>query len=396
MTGRNPRVSAHRLRLGVYVDLLWRRDGDVISTDFAFADFVGALGDRVGELVVFGRLDPLPGREPYVLQPSARFVPLPHYPSVTDVGGMIRSLRGARTAFAQELPRLDAVWIFGPHPVSLALAQLARRARVPVFLGVREDFPRYIAGRLPGRGWVLAIPVARALELAWRRLARSAPTVTVGEALAHRYRTGNASVLAAGVSLVRADDIVSAETALARPWDGPLQLVSVGRIEPEKNPLLLVDVLGKLPERWRLTAVGTGSLQDELVARLSRAGLAARAELPGYVPWGPKLRERYRSAHVLVNVSNTEGVPQVVYEAHASGVPVVATDVGGVRAALRDGASGLLVPPRDPDAVVAALERLSAESELRRSLIEAGLEQAVGETLDGQLDRILAFFETGL
>jgi glycosyltransferase involved in cell wall biosynthesis len=400
MTGSNPRarkrVSARELRLGVYVDLHWCREGEVVSTDFAFAEFIGGLVDRVGEVVVFGRLDPEPGREPYALPAGVRFVALPHYRNVTDVVGMIRSLRGARAVFAREFSGLDAVWLFGPHPVSLALAPLARRAGVPVFLGVREDFPRYVAGRLPSRGWAWAVPAAHLLERAWRRLARTTPTVTVGEALARRYRSRDATVLAAGVSLVSAGDLVSREAALARSWDGPLELLSVGRIEPEKNPLLLVEVLARLPERWRLTAVGTGSLREELERRLSQAGLSARAELPGYIPWGSALRDRYRSAHALVNVSDTEGVPQIVFEAHASGLPIVATDVGGVRAALRDGASGLLVPRRDAGAVADALEQLAAEPELRWRLVEAGLEQAEGETLEAQLARIVAFFEDEL
>jgi glycosyltransferase involved in cell wall biosynthesis len=160
--------------------------------------------------------------------------------------------------------------------------------------------------------------------------------------------------------------------------------------------LLLVEVLARLDSRWRLTAIGTGSLRVELERRLAEAGLAGRAELPGYVPWGPELRDRYCGAHALVNVSDTEGVPQVVYEAHASGLLVVATDVGGVRSALRDGACGLLVAPRDPDATAAAIETLAAEPELRRRLIEAGLKQVAGETLEAQLDRIVAFFEENL
>ena len=387
------------MRLGVYADLRWRRQGDVVSTDFAFAEFVAGLAPRVGELTVFGRLDPAPGREPYALPSGVRFVALPHYPKVTAVGGVVASLQGARSAFAAELPRLDAVWLFGPHPLSLAFARLARRAGVPVFLGVRQDFPRYVAGRLPGRGWAWAVPAAHGLELAWRRLARRAPTVAVGEELARRYGRGGGPVLAAAVSLVRAGDVVTLDEALGRSWDGGLELLWVGRIEPEKNPLLLAAVLALLRRsdpRWRLTAVGTGTLARALAARLEGLGLAEHAELPGYIPWGPALRERYRAAQAVVNVSDTEGVPQVIFEAHASGVPVVATDVGGVRAALGDGSSGLVVPPRDAQAVAAALERLAADPELRRRLVAAGLAQAGAETLDGQLDRILAFFEQQL
>src|SRR5205807_8016162 len=129
----------------------------------------------------------------------------------------------------------------------------------------------------------------------------------VGEELARRYRSGGGRVLAAGVSLVRDADIVSLEETLARHWGN--ELLWVGRVEPEKNPLLLADVVNRLGPGWRLTAVGTGSLRDELSRRLG-----GRAELPGYIPWGPELRAQDRAPDVLVTVSDTAGVPQAVLE----------------------------------------------------------------------------------
>ncbi|MBA2358518.1 MAG: glycosyltransferase [Actinobacteria bacterium] len=390
MAGSPPTPA--RLRLGVYADLRYRRLGDRISTDFAFVEFLAGLVPRVEELVVFGRLDPEPGMEPYALPEGARFVALPHYPKVTALRSVARSLHGARRAFRGELGRLDAVWLFGPHPLSFAFARLARLHGTPVFLGVRQDFPRYVESRLPGRSWQWAVPVAKGLELAFRRLARSAPAVVVGEELGRSYRQSGARVLVTGFSLVRVDHLAPLEEALARPWDGDLRLLWVGRIDPEKDPVLLPDVLAALEPRWHLTLVGVGRLAEAVARRARALGVRGRIDFAGYVPNGPELRARYGRSHALVNVSVTEGVPQVLFEAHAAGVPVVATDVGGVRAALRDGELGLVVPPRDAAAVAAALTRLAEDAALRERLVVAGLEHARRETLDVQLDRILAFF----
>ena len=118
-------------------------------------------------------------------------------------------------------------------------------------------------------------------------------------------------------------------------------------------------------------------------------GLGSAVDLLGYVPNGPALWELYRSAHAFLHVSLTEGLPQVLYEAYAAGLPVVATDVGGVRAAV--GEAGLLVPPDDADAAAAALERLRDDEELRGRLVDASLERARAETIEAQLDRIAAF-----
>jgi glycosyltransferase involved in cell wall biosynthesis len=86
----------------------------------------------------------------------------------------------------------------------------------------------------------------------------------------------------------------------------------------------------------------------------------------------------------------------VLFEAQAAGLPIVATDVGGVRAALAGGAAGLLVPPSDPAAMAAALERLAGDEHLRHDLVTAGLENAARETTEAQIERVLGFFASEL
>lgn len=391
-------VAAAAVRIGIYADLLYRADKDGISTDRAFIRFLSALAERIDEVVIFGRLDPLPGRAPYGLPGQLRFVAFPHYARVTSVRSMLGSLRGARRAFEAELARLDAVWIFGPHPVALELVRIARARRVPVVLGIRQNFPEYIARRLPGRAWVWAIPAAHILDYAFRRLARHLPTVVVGDALASRYRHGRTRGLhVTGISLVRRAAVTRAETALAKRWNGEIRLLSVGRLDPDKNPLLLPEILaclnGREGGRWRLTAVGTGQLVPAVMERAAELGLGSQFVLPSYVPQGEGLDEVYRSSHAFVHVSLTEGLPQVVFEAQAAGIPVVATDVGGVGEALGHGARGLLIPPGDAKAAADACRRLRADSALRERLIRRGLEFAREHALEAQLDGLVPFLE---
>ena len=390
--------SGRLKRLGVYADLVYRREGETLSTDRAFIHFVTGLAPLVDELVLFGRLDPQPRRSPYALpSEGVRLVALPHYPSLTDIVGMLRSLRGARAAFASELPALDAVWLFGPHPLAEVFARAASRSGKAVFLGVRQDLPEYIANRLPSRRWLWAVGAARALDRSFRRRARTTPTVVVGEALARRYARGSAPVLATGFSLVRERDLVPLDEALAKPWTGELRIVSVGRLDPEKNPLLLPEILADLRHRadWRMLVAGDGPLADEVARRASELGVRDSLELLGYVPNGPRLWELYRSSHAFLHVSLTEGLPQVLFEAQAAALPIVATDVGGVAAALADGEAGLLVPPNDARAAAAALERVR-DDDLRKRLVTAGLEHARRETLEAQLERVLDFFQSHL
>lgn len=387
------------MRLGIYADLVYREDGDGLSTDRAFVQFVTNLAGGLDELVLFGRRLPEPGRSAYPVEaPNLRFVPFPHYPSVQAVGRLVGAVRASRRIFVRELEGLDAVWLFGPHPLAQVLARTARARGVPVFLGVRQDFPAYISNRLPGRWWAWASGAAHLLERDFRLLARRSPAVVVGKELAAAYAPG-APVLATGLSLIRRAGIATEEEALGRDWSGEIRVLTVGRVDPEKNPLLLPDILAGLLDRfprYRLTVVGEGPLRDAVAARAAELGAGDRLELRGYVPNGPALWEVYRESNVFLHVSFTEGLPQVLFEAQSLGLPIVATDVGGVSAALGGGSSGLLVPPADAQAAVDALERVRLDEQLRTRLVQAGLENAAGETLEAQGERVLAFLRANL
>ena len=153
------------------------------------------------------------------------------------------------------------------------------------------------------------------------------------------------------VSLVRERDLASAADAVAaRSYDGELTVLTVGRLDAEKNPLLLADIMARLvagARPWRMVVVGEGAEAPRLAARLDELGLSERVELAGYVPIDGGLLELYRTSHAFLHVSWTEGFPQVLHEAFATGLPAVATAVGGVPA----GAAGaaLLVAPGDAE-----------------------------------------------
>ena len=127
---------------------------------------------------------------------------------------------------------------------------------------------------------------------------------------------------------------------------------------------------------------GEGAAAAMTWLELDRRAWVPDAQLLGYVPVGDGLLEHYRRSPCFLHVSLTEGMPQVLIEAFASGLPVVATDVGGVRDAVQDAA--LLIGPADAAAAVAAVRRVAGEPELRAGLIEAGLASAELHTLAGR------------
>jgi glycosyltransferase involved in cell wall biosynthesis len=371
------------VRLAVYTDYEYCSDGVRRYGQRAFVVFLEALREHVDRLVLVGRFDPKPGRSHYPLHEQTELVGLPHYESLGHPWSVARSLLVSVARFWRLLDEVDTVWVLGPYPHSVLLALLTALRRRRLVLGVRQDMPLYVRSRRPDRRWMHWS--ADVLEGIWRLLARRYAVVVVGPELERKYRDGHArSVLATTVSLVSERDLDAAAAAVAaRDYGGELTLLTVGRLDAEKNPLLLADIMARLlqgPRSWRLLVCGDGPLRARLQERLGELGLLGRVELLGYVPIDGGLLDLYRTSHAFLHVSWTEGFPQVLVEAFASGLPTVATAVGGVPAAA--GGAALLVGPDDAPAAVAALERIAAEPRLRTELIDAGLERARGGTLE--------------
>ena len=148
----------------------------------------------------------------------------------------------------------------------------------------------------------------------------------------------------------------------------PVHILSIGRFTREKRHNVFLDALRKLQADgvpFDSTIAGDGPLRHEIQAEVGRLGLSNRVRLPGAVA---DTRSLYHSADVFVLSSDYEGTPNVVLEAMAHGLPVVATRVGGVPALLSNEVTGLLTEPGDSRAIADTIARLAADPSLRAKL----------------------------
>jgi glycosyltransferase involved in cell wall biosynthesis len=151
----------------------------------------------------------------------------------------------------------------------------------------------------------------------------------------------------------------------------------VGRFAPLKNVSLLIEafaLLRRARPRARLVLVGEGALERRLRGQARRLGLEAAVLFVGARPLGD-LPRYYAAADVFALPSSFDNSPNVLLEAMACELPVVATRVGGVPRYVEDGANGLLVEPGQPDRLAAALARVLDDAALRARLVAGGLEQ---------------------
>lgn len=156
----------------------------------------------------------------------------------------------------------------------------------------------------------------------------------------------------------------------ADPGAGGIPTIAmVARMAPPKDHLLLLQALAEVPAPFRLLLVGDGPDRARIEAAIRRLGLEDRVHLAGVSEAVPKL---LAGAQVAALVSRQEGFPLTVLEAMRAGLPVVASDVGGVREAVEHGTTGLLVGRADRAGLASALNRLLVDPSLRRAFGEAG------------------------
>ena len=151
-------------------------------------------------------------------------------------------------------------------------------------------------------------------------------------------------------------------------------LVFVGRLAGVKGVPVLLDALSQIKADMpdlRVTLIGDGPERADLEIRAQDLGLGAVVTFAGYKSQD-EVAETLASADALVLPSFAEGVPVTLMEAMASGLPVLATRVGGISELVEDGISGYLVPPGNVEALAARLRDLLGDPELRTRMGAAG------------------------
>ena len=270
-----------------------------------------------------------------------------------------RSFQLAAAWRLAQLLRRRRVDVLHTHTLASAnvLSRLAAAAaRVPLVshLHIENHFR-------PATRWLLARLDSVTARLAARLVAVSEDTKRAYER--QGYPRGRIEVVYNGVDL-------PANGEYRR--NDPARIGEVARLCDVKGQRELLHALARLPEA-RLVLAGRdlergGAFKDELERESERLGIRERVEF-GFFEDVPALLE---TLDVVALPSWTEGLPLVLLEAMARGRPVVATPVGGTPELVTDGETGLLVPPRDSEALAAALQRVLDDPDLARRLGEAG------------------------
>jgi len=175
----------------------------------------------------------------------------------------------------------------------------------------------------------------------------------------------------------------------------PPKLLFVGYLRPEKGVLDLLEAFDQVraTRPLKLTLAGASDRETSagqlIQSRISQSPYAQDIEAVGMVAFGEELFSLYRGHDILIQPSLSEGTPRTLVEARSLGLPVIASDVGGVPSSVKNETDGLLVPKRAPQSLANAINRVINDENLRKHLIENGLKNQESYSLEDFADQLI-------
>ena len=384
------------MRLAVFSGQYFWLNNQTYSTDEAFVKFVTSFHRYFDEIIFCDAVIRDETSRPYRLDPAtSRVCPLPYFSLYSSWKDMWAILPKVCHVVTRNIHDWDVVWLQAPHPISLILACICMKWRKPFFLFIRQNLRVYVGHRNSGIRRRLAIWVAALLEHLFGFLFRRTLTFAVGKDLFHIQKKRGKRVYPVEVSLVSEQDIVPVARNQIPENRGNVKLLYVGRLDPEKGLAYLIRALHLLlrdsDTKATLQLAGAGPEEPKLRLQVDRLGLSRNVTFLGYVDYGADLFDVYKNNDIFILPSLTEGCPQVLFEAMACGIPIVATKVGGVPYLINDEENGLLVDLQSSTQIVEAVLRLVNEPELGKRLVTKGLSTVRNHTIEVQTQRMMAY-----
>ena len=364
-------------------------DGTLWEAEGSFARYVDSLApyfDRV--ILSVPVFDTPPASGSRVTAKNVTLAPLPYFPGPRQFYPQLRSVQPRLRAWVDQC---DVIHLRVPSPAAIFAFRLARARKKPIFLLVVGDYEAL----LPHLGYtgikkaLFAMYVAFE-EWAVRFMTMRALTFANGRALREKHEAHGATVHETRTTTLSLADVASRSDTCTQPR---IRILTVSRIDPRKGLRMLPSMIASLKSDGFDVAIDIvgppigligESERDAIAADAKRLGVSDRVTLPGPLALD-RLMPMYRDFDLFVLPTRPgEGIPRVLMEAMAPGLPVVTTDVSGIASLITNGENGLLVPDASPEALTAALRSLITTPALRQRLIQGGYATARAHTLERQ------------
>ena len=381
--------------IGVFSVKRIHQRGSELWTYGGFGLVIESWLDRFDSVVLVAHEDSLPpGPQHYRIDhPRLRFIALPETPTELD---FVLALPAIISRISRAVREVDIVQARMPDYTGVIAAFCADRAAVPCFAQVIADWRAEGRSMSWSRKWGLGtlLKIHYYLYTKFEEAAcRGRLSFVQGKTAFDRINDGSNTKLT--VSTAHKDKDI--RTAHPRFFETPWTILTVARLVSIKNQQILLHSLRELRisgRNFHLQLVGSGP-QEVALKRLSiELGIAKHVNFVGGVQHGKELWEFFDQADVFVLPSLSEGTPKVVLEAMARGLPVIATEVGGIPSVVQHMQNGLLIPPADKSALESTLIQIADDTALRESLVRGGTETSRQHTIECESERAIRMIHT--
>ena len=298
---------------------------------------------------------------------TARFVPVPYIPKVGSRWNDLLMRKHLSKHIHNEVENFCPDLILGAwmYPDGCAVADLAKETRLPCGLIAQgTDLHAYLSDSIRKKKILRAVGRARITITRSKSLEKLLIREGADPKKVQPIYNG------VDTQLFHPGKPHSARDRLNLPAKSPIVLF-VGNLLPVKDPALLVQAVAKMEETPLLVIAGDGPLESEVRSLSANLGISDRVRLVGRQS-PESISISMQAADLLCLSSRNEGLPNVILEAFASGLPVVATDVGGVSELVSDPSLGTIVSSRSDLDLSRSIEERLVESPHRQAIREVG------------------------
>jgi glycosyltransferase involved in cell wall biosynthesis len=369
------------VRLGLVLDGPIAFDGTDYWTNLPMGRYCERLSRVFGQIDIYAplldqeSLGHLPNMEFKIRSDCAKIIALP------DGGGSLlhEIVRQTRlfSLYGEHFARNDWIVFMGATSYRLAgLVESRMRGRAYSLYFAsewKENAPfTYRFGATSGPGYFLYVKYGQFAE--WLGLGGSRFALTAGSALQAKVaKSGVPTINTSPRMNLRIEDCFEREDTCQGET---ITCLFTGGLILRKGLSYLIEAIAALRKKGlpiELRLAGEGEQRVELEDLVRELGLEDAIEFLGHVTNGSALWDQYRSADIFVLPTLAEGFPRVLYEAMSQSLPIVTTNVSGIPYLMRDRENALVIEPEDTLALIAAIEAVATQPELRKRLIAEGM-----------------------
>ncbi len=380
----------------IFDDQIFSYNGKEYSSDEAHVLYMIGMKQYFPNLVFCSRLFPTSNSECYLIPEEIKICPLPYYKNVFEL--YLKSIFLLPKIWNQiklNAKSWDIMCLSWPNPISMLIIILAK-IKYPeklIVLLIRQNLVELVRLRYNGVKKVIGLLMVKLLEKLLKVFGKKTVIFPLSNEVYQKYIKSFDNVHLTRLPPLSRRDIEKSKLRQSAQAKDTWQLLYVGRLEPEKalhNLIKSLVLLNKQNKKFHLSIVGSGQEENKLQILAKEYQLQKQITFCGYIPYGESLFSLYNEADIFVLPSMSEGSPNVLMEAMAFGVPIIASNVGGIPEIIHHKENGLLVEAGSTQALGEAIDELTNNFELIHFFRERYKKEAHKYTMEAQQEKMLS------